>query len=332
MATIRKRISGGKTRWYVEVRIAGKPARGKTFDTKPQAQSWALSTEQEVGKHGGVVSGRTFGDAAERYEREISSVKRSRNFDRIHVKKLLRHEISHVMLENMTADNLSDWMKDMAATLSPASVNREYTLICGILKAARINWKWMSHNPTTDVQRPKPTLPRDRRISDDEIKRILGGLQYDEGSPVTTMRQQIAVAFLLAIETAMRQGEIWGLDWKRVNIASRFVTLDETKNGTRRNVALSKRAVELLEKMRPEKEGKVFTACSQTVLEVTFRRTVKLLGIAGLHFHDSRHEAITRLARKLDVLDLARMVGHKDLRSLQIYYNPTASEIAKRLD
>ncbi|MEN8330573.1 site-specific integrase, partial [Acinetobacter baumannii] len=40
----------------------------------------------------------------------------------------------------------------------------------------------------------------------------------------------------------------------------------------------------------------------------------------------------TRLARKLEVLDLARMIGHKDLRSLMVYYNATASEIATRLD
>jgi len=48
-------------------------------------------------------------------------------------------------------------------------------------------------------------------------------------------------------------------------------------------------------------------------------------------FHDTRHEALTRIARKLDVLDLARMVGHRDARSLMIYYNATAEEIAQRL-
>ena len=37
------------------------------------------------------------------------------------------------------------------------------------------------------------------------------------------------------------------------------------------------------------------------------------------------------LAQRLDVLDLARMVGHRDLRQLQTYYNATAEEIAERL-
>ncbi len=50
-----------------------------------------------------------------------------------------------------------------------------------------------------------------------------------------------------------------------------------------------------------------------------------------LHFHDLRHLAITRLAKKLPILDLARMVGHKDLRMLQIYYNESAEAIAQML-
>jgi integrase len=50
-----------------------------------------------------------------------------------------------------------------------------------------------------------------------------------------------------------------------------------------------------------------------------------------LNFHDARHEAITRLAQKLNVLELARMVGHRDLNMLQIYYNETAQQLAKKL-
>ena len=70
---------------------------------------------------------------------------------------------------------------------------------------------------------------------------------------------------------------------------------------------------------------------SSATLDALFRRARIKAGITDLHFHDTRHEAITRLARKLDVLDLARMIGHRALRSLQVYYNPTPAEIAARL-
>lgn len=71
---------------------------------------------------------------------------------------------------------------------------------------------------------------------------------------------------------------------------------------------------------------------SKSALDNLFRRARDRAGIMNLHFHDTRHEAITRLAKKLNVLDLARMVGHKDVKQLMVYYNATAEEIAQQLD
>ena len=63
-----------------------------------------------------------------------------------------------------------------------------------------------------------------------------------------------------------------------------------------------------------------------------FKKACKKAGVENLRFHDTRHEGLTRLAQKIGVLDLARVVGHRDTRSLMVYYNPTATEIADRLD
>lgn len=93
---------------------------------------------------------------------------------------------------------------------------------------------------------------------------------------------------------------------------------------------LSTEAVRLLNLLDPDSITKVF-ATNQQSSGTIFRRCLALANIKGLTFHDTRHEALTRLARKLDVLDLARMVGHRDPRSLMIYYNATAEEIAVRL-
>jgi len=70
------------------------------------------------------------------------------------------------------------------------------------------------------------------------------------------------------------------------------------------------------------------------VASATFQKACRAekVKIENLHFHDTRHEAITRLAKKLDILDLARMTGHKDLKSLMTYYNATPAEIAAQLD
>lgn len=323
MASIRKK--DGK--WRAEVRLKDFYKSG-SFNSKQEAQAWALEQEQSYGRHGNSVNGKTLGDAFRKYADEISPKKKGARWEVLRLKKLLKDEISTEQLSTISADDFNKWVKRQK--VSDGTILRELGLIAAVLAACRKDWKWMQHNPITDVRKPKSPAPRDRRISAEEIKRILQALAYEDDQPVTTQRQQIAVAFLLALETAMRHGELWGLQWQNINLKARFLTLPDTKNGTRRDVPLSIRAIELLEKLNPAESGAVLTI-KQATAEVMFRRALQLAEIKGLTFHDTRHEALTRLARKLDVLDLARMVGHRDPRSLMIYYNATASEIAARL-
>ena len=62
-----------------------------------------------------------------------------------------------------------------------------------------------------------------------------------------------------------------------------------------------------------------------------WRRAVQATKIPDLHFHDARAEAIWRLYKKFDVMDLARVIGHRNLSSLLLYYNASADELADRL-
>jgi integrase len=136
-------------------------------------------------------------------------------------------------------------------------------------------------------------------------------------------------AFLFSCETAMRAGEVIGLTWDRIDLERRVAHLAHTKNGRPRDVPLSLEAVRLLEAL-PDLDP-VFGLSSRQ-LDILFRKSRDKAGVADLTYHDSRHYAITRLSRKLDVLDLARMVGHTDLRMLMTYYNESAESIARRLD
>ncbi len=104
----------------------------------------------------------------------------------------------------------------------------------------------------------------------------------------------------------------------------------ETKNGHKRDVPLSGEAIRILEQIRTDTESVFNLEASQ--IDVNFRKAKDRCMIEDLHFHDTRHLAITRLASKLDVLELARMVGHKDLRQLMVYYNKTAEDLAKKLN
>ena len=135
----------------------------------------------------------------------------------------------------------------------------------------------------------------------------------------------------LAIETAMRRGEILKLEWRHVNLEKRTAFLPDTKNGDSRTVPLSSRAVLILREL-PKSAGDRVFPISEESFDHGFRRAVKRAGIEDLHFHDLRHEAASRMAGKLtNILELSAVTGHKDLRILKRYYHPKAEEIAAKL-
>ena len=318
-------------RYLAQVTVGGRRV-AKTFGTKIEALRWRAETKIELGRRGKIVPQKTLGEACEKYRRDVAPTHKGERWECIRLIAFERESLKHHLLTNLRPEDFEYWIQRRLATgVKGATVNRELNLISSVLAHA-VRWKWLTLNPLTKIHRPPHSPPRDRRISEEENGRILQALTYEEEARVRTQRQELAVGFLLAIETAMRQGELWDLKWENVHLSRNFVALPETKNGTRREVPLSSRAVELLEKLKPS-QGNAETVMkyNQRSSGVIFRRALQLAGIQGMTFHDTRHEAISRLARKLDVLDLARMMGHRDPRSLMVYYNATASEIAERL-
>lgn len=329
MASITKQ----KTGWRVQISVKAQRDSG-TFATKAEAQAWAVEREAQMRRMAdtGVNTDKTCQDAFDRYLTEVSVHKRGARWEGIRLGAIAKQKIGGVgvgdmLLSDMTADLLGKWRDQRLKTVAGSTVNRELNLLSHVFTTARREWKWIAASPTADVRRPKGTPPRDRRISDDEIERICFALGYS--GEVTNKSEAVAVAFLFAIETAMRAGEICSLTW--ANVHDDVAHLPLTKNGSKRDVPLSGRAIELLDQLP---KGKPTDACfgvGASSLDALFRKAKGRAQIEGLTFHDTRHEAITRLATKLNVLELARMVGHKDLRMLQIYYNESASNIAKKL-
>ena len=331
MATFRKRAGG----WRAEVCRLGVRA-SKTFPTKAAAQAWATQRESEILEHRGRPAYRndhTLHDAFLRYAKEVSPTKKGQRWELLRLNAFSESmEFVGDKIEDVSPDVLAKWRDLRLTQVSTSTVRRELALLSSVFNQAMKEWRWCSSNPAREITRPRNQKPRDRRVRQHEIKLITDQLGYKEGKRPELLSQELAVVFLLAIETAMRQGEILSLEWSRVFISERYVHLDETKNGSGRDVPLSSRAVELLSVMRGTTiSGPVFRLRSGSA-DALFRKARSKVGLNDLNFHDSRHEATTRLAAKLDVLELARVTGHKDLRSLMVYYNATASELAKRLD
>lgn len=199
------------------------------------------------------------------------------------------------------------------------------TLLTAVLSVAVREWRLIAVNPCTDVRKPAAPPARDRLVTDDEIERLL----QVAGADLTTATARAIHAFRLACLTGMRAGEILGLRWDAVDLDKRVARLARTKNGGARVVPLSLAAVDLL---RPLAGQDPIFGLDSSQLDSLFRKVRAKAAIEGVTFHDSRHRAITDLSKKLDVLALAKMVGHRNLNQLLTYYDAAASDIARRLD
>lgn len=327
MATFRKLPSG---KWEAAVSVGGR-RKSKTYPTKTKARSWASETELQFSRGEGVVGNHTFTELFRRYASAVSSSKKGARWETIRLNRFETYPMARLKLTNVRREDIEQWIDlRLGEGIKTSTVNRDLNLLSHCLTQAR-RWRWMAHNPMKDLKRPKNPRHRERLISKCEIEVILEGAGYSEDFPVGTQKQKTALAFLLAIETAMRVGELCNLHYHHIDFEQRTAFLAETKSGHPRMVPLSTEAIRLLRRLPEVEEGLVFGMTSST-LSACFKRIVTDSGIKGLTFHDTRHEAITRLAKKLDVLDLARAVGHKNIGQLMTYYNPSIEELAKLLD
>jgi integrase len=195
-------------------------------------------------------------------------------------------------------------------------------------------------NPVASIRRPPPSKARERRLDADEEVRLLKALDDHSGESERedgkryrhgTRNPWIKPVVLLALETAMRRGELLSLQWENVDLARRVAHLPKTKNGDARNVPLSSRAVAVLQALPRSIDGRVFPVEDYMIREA-WKQACKRAGIEDLRFHDLRHEATSRLAEKLpNVVELSAVTGHKDLRMLKRYYHPRAEDLAKKL-
>ncbi len=307
-------------KWKMEVRRKGVHKYG-TFNTKSEAIAWGKETTRLI-LGGAVEYSRevTFNQAAKLYLDEVATLKKGWRWEDIRIKKFLNDGLGGHTLFNMTSKFFKEWIAGRLNEVSPSSVNRELNLLSAIFEHAKES-EITDNNPIRGIKRPKNPKHRERVITENEIDLIVSELGLDSNMS----KGQTGIAFLLAIETGMRRGELLSLNVDDVLLDQSYAIVRDSKNGDRREVPLSNRAVDLFKML----DG-AFTVSPETLSQL-FRKCCRKIGVAGVTFHDTRHLATIRLSKKLSVLDLARVLGHRDLKSLMIYYNESASNIAKKL-
>lgn len=337
MASAYKR--GNKWRAQFELSTGRKTKDG--FTTKREALAWAVEAEKlDKERLSDEIPDRPFSEALERYRDTVSVTKRGQKFEIRRIDRWLGNGLDDtdplcfISLQNLQAKHFAEWRDRRLQQVAVGTVLREWNVLSAICSVCSKEWGWLKDNPMSKVKRPAEPEARTRRLLPGEFEQPMIATQYDIDTPPESKSERIGAAIVFAIETAMRAGEICGITWEDVDLTKRTVYLPKTKNGNPRTVPLSKTAVKVLEQLKTLEDckRKAFNLKSDS-LDVNFRKIRNKCLIDDLHFHDLRREALTRLAKKVDVLNLAKISGHTDLRILQkVYYAPDMGDIALMLD
>lgn len=351
MATLVKSPSGT---WKAVIRKMGWPTATKTFRTKRDAEDWARRTEDEMVR--GVYIRRAASErmtvelALQRYTREVTPTKRpltqiserrraevlARNLGKYSLAALTPDIVAKFRDERLAGDRLPD------GTCKPRgnnTVRLELALLGHMFTIAIKEWGLgLTTNPVAAIRRPSPGPGRSRRLpAEDEFKLVSGANGHSN--------PMLGWIIRLALETGMRSSEIANIERSQIDLARRVIRLHSTKNGTARTVPLSMRATQVVtEAMKnpvrplccdllffgePGKDGKR----RAYQFNPAWLRLKKDCGLTDLHFHDLRHEAISRLVeRGLSDQEVAAISGHKSMQMLKRYTHLRAEDLVSRLD
>ena len=316
MATLRKH--GNK--WQSIVRVQGHPTLCKSFVSRTDAKRWATEAEIKIRREDAGVAKMhfpKFEDVARKYIEEVSILKRCHRDERYTILGLLKEAWSSYPINKIRRTTISKYKDILGKRVSGSTVNRRLDVISTMFTTFKKEWGYPVENPVLSIRRPKKAEPRDRRLSDVEITKLLKG---NRTSPI--MKSIIEIS----LETGMRLSEILRIDLDRLEGSTLVIPIAKTKP---RVIPLTTRAVNLI------KNTTLPLKISKWVVSKTFNRLCKEYGIKDARFHDCRRNALTNFMKDkgLNVPETMKIAGHSDPRMLlRIYNNLEAHHVAKKLN
>lgn len=330
MATFSKR--NGK--YQVQIRRKGFPNACRTFHLKSDAEEWARYMETKADRGDmptpvRVLSGYKVKDILERYRDTLTVKKRSADSETYLLNAFLREPLANLTLNQISTAHFSKHRETRLKRVKPGTVNRELGIIKHAFDIAMREWDIpLKENPLAKLKKLKVNNARSRRVEPEEWQALTAA--------ATTCRNPFIMPLIrLAIETAMRRGELLAMKWEHIDFESRTTLIPVTKNGHSRIIPLTGEAITILKEIQGMKEADskhVFPGVTGNAADHAWDRIVERANIENLHFHDLRHEAISRFFEKgLSLPEVALISGHRDIRMLFRYTHLKAEDIAEKL-
>jgi integrase len=212
---------------------------------------------------------------------EDCAEKKSLPDDRDHLKKLAPY-LRLYPLDAIDMTALQPFIRDRKEkdAVSNATINRALEIVRRILNLAHQDWRWI--RAVAKIRMLKEPRRRVRFLRRDEAERLLD---------VMPAHMKPIVRFALA--TGCRAGEIFGLEWNRVDLARRVAWLDHgaTKSGEGRGIPLNADAAAALQSTIGQHPRWCFTFAGKRIQKssTAWDRARQRAGIEDFRFHDLRH-------------------------------------------
>jgi len=327
MASIRKRGKG----YHVQIRKNGYQTITHTLSSLSLARKWAAGVEADMERHLyiEVSEQTTLLSLLIRYQDQVIPLHKGNKSEQYRIQHLKKH-LGHLRLIHLSPHEVSKYRDIRLETVSPASLKRELVILSRVLTVAERDWGiCIPKNPIPLVSLPKVDKGRTRRLEKGEQECLIDNSEM--GRIIT-----------LALETAMRRGEILNIKKSHINFSLCTLLIPTTKTDQPRTIPLSSTALTSLRgQLRASErlsggvtslhEKPLFTYSARGV-SGAFLKRCRRSGIEDLHFHDLRHEATSRLFEKgLNPVEVATITGHKDPRMLMRYTHLRAEDLARKL-
>ncbi len=254
-------------------------------------------------------------------------------------------------LGNKKLAEISPWIMDkwrsarLKDGLSKATVNRDLTALKACLAKA-VEWGLLETHPLTKLKPSKLDQgAKPRFLTEDEETRLRAALdtredrirqerhsanqwRRDRGyTPFSeldgTFADHLKPMVLLSINTGLRQGELFSLAWKNVDIERAYLTIEgeSAKSGKTRHIPLNSEAASVLSAWRamtnkpaglvfPNPDGKPFDNVKKSWGVVLIAAEIE-----AFRWHDLRHHFASRLVMAgVDLNTVRELLGHTDIK------------------
>lgn len=342
MATIRARKrTDGSTSYTAQIRLIREGAQvyqeSQTFARKQAAQAWVRKREAELDQPGAIERanrvGATVKEMIGRYMVEMEKARGLGKTKLATLKAISESYLGAVSDQDLNCQILVEYavwrMGPEGGGVLPQTAGNDLAHLGAVLSIARPAWGYEVDPQVMGNARKvlrklgynMRSRERDRRPTLDELDRLLEHFQSIQDRRPTSINMLKMTAF--ALFSTRRQEEITRIKWADLDEEGSRVLIRDMKNPGQKMgndvwCHLPPEALAIIQTM-PKALEEIFPYSAESI-STSWTRACKLLGIKDLHFHDLRHDGVSRLFEMdWDIPRVASVSGHRDWNSMRRY-------------